>query len=257
MIHATAIIDPAAQIDESADIGPYSVIGSEVEIGADTVVGSHVTITGPTRIGRNNQIYQFCSIGECPQDKKFSGEKESSLVIGDGNVIREYCSLNRGTAQGGGTTRIGNYNWIMAYVHVAHDCIVGNHNTLANNATLAGHVIIDDYVTLGGFTGIHQFCHIGSYSFMAISSVIVKDVPPYLMVAGNTARPCGLNKEGLKRHGFTVDTINAIKKAYKILYRDGLMLNQAMEKLTELAIDFDEVSRFVEFIRNSKRGVVR
>lgn len=257
MIHPTAIVEPTARIDESVSIGPYSVIGADVEIGSNTEIAAHVAISGPTRIGRDNHIYQFCSIGGNPQDKKFSGEPESILEIGDGNVIREYCSLNRGTGEGGGITRLGNANWIMAYVHIAHDCQIGNNNTLANNATLAGHVVIDDFVTLGGFTGVHQFCHIGSYSFSAISSVIVKDIPPYLMVTGNTAKPCGLNKEGLKRHGFSVETINNIRRAYRILYRDGLMLSQAIDKLYEMTEECNDIVPFLDFIRQSRRGVIR
>lgn len=257
MIHPTAIVEASARIDESVSIGPYSIVGADVEIGPNTIIAAHVAISGPTRIGRDNRIYQFCSIGEDPQDKKFSRESESILEIGDGNVIREYCSLNRGTGEGGGITRVGDCNWIMAYVHIAHDCQIGNNNTFANNATLAGHVVIDDFVTLGGFTGVHQFCHIGSYAFTAISSVIVKDIPPYLMVTGNTAKPCGLNKEGLKRHGFSADAINSIRRAYRILYRDGLMLNQAMNKLGDLTEECNDIMPFLDFIRQSRRGIVR
>jgi len=251
------VIDDGARIDERVEIGPYTIIGSDVEIGAETCIGAHVVIRGPTRIGNNNRIFHFCSIGEDPQDKKFYGEAESFLEIGSNNTIREFCSINRGTAGGGGVTRMGNGNWIMAYVHVAHDCIIGSHAVLANNATLAGHVIIDDHVVLGGFTGVHQFCHVGSYSFSAIASVIVKDVPPYLLVSGNTARPGGLNREGLKRHGFSKETINALRQAYKTVYRDGLLLKDALEKLRQDADRNTEVAHFVGFIRNSIRGIVR
>ena len=202
MIHETAIIHPGANIQKDVSIGPYSVIGQDVSIESGTVIGSHVVIKGPTSIGPNNKIFHFSSIGEEPQDKKFNQDSNSSLVIGSGNTIREYVSINRGTDAGGGKTVIGNENWIMAYVHIAHDCIIGNNSIFANNATLAGHVIIENFVTLGGFTGVHQFCRVGSYSFSAISSVIVKDVLPYILVSGNTAKPSGLNREGLKRNGF-------------------------------------------------------
>lgn len=257
MIDIRAIIDDRARIAENVEIGPYSIIGAGVEIDTDTRIASHVVIKGPTRIGKNNRIFPFCTIGDDPQDKKYAGEAESFLEIGDGNTIREFCSINRGTTGGGGVTRLGDDNWIMAYVHIAHDCIVGNYTVFANNATLAGHVIIDDYVVLGGFTGVHQFCHVGSYSFSAIASVIVKDVPPYLLVSGNTARPGGLNREGLKRHGFSNDTINALRQAYKMVYRDGLLLKDALGKLEEDAVLNPEVAHFADFIRNSSRGIVR
>lgn len=257
MIDTSSIIDDRARIAENVEIGPYCIIGADVEIDTGTRIGPHVVIKGPARIGKNNRIFPFCSIGNDPQDKKYAGEKESSLEIGDGNTIREFCSINRGTAAGGGVTRLTDDNWIMAYVHIAHDCIIGSHTIFANNATLAGHVTIEDYVTLGGFTGVHQFCHMGSYSFSAIASVIVKDVPPYLLISGNTARPGGLNREGLKRHGFSNDTVNALRQAYKTVYRDGLLLNVALEKLEEESARYPEVARFVDFIRNSSRGIVR
>jgi UDP-N-acetylglucosamine acyltransferase len=228
-----------------------------VEIGDGTRIASHVVINGPTVIGRDNTIYQFTSIGENPQDKKYAGEKESVLSIGDGNTIREFCTINRGTAGGGGSTRIDHGNWIMAYVHIAHDCRVGSNNVFANNATLAGHVTIDDFVTLGGFTGVHQFCRVGSYSFSAISSVIVKDVPPFLMVSGNTAKPGGLNREGLRRSGMKNERIILIRRAYKILYREGLLLNDALSKLAELAEESEDVTLFCDFIKASRRGIVR
>ena len=257
MIHNTAIIHPDADIDESVHIGPYTCIGADVKLGANCDIGSHVVINGPTTIGKNNKIYQFASIGEDPQDKKFEGEQDSFLEIGDNNLIREYCSINRGTHHGGGVTRIGNNNWIMAYVHIAHDCLVGDDTVFANNVTLAGHVKIDNNVILGGFTGVHQFCHIGRYSFSAISSVIVKDVPPYLMVCGNSAKPNGLNKEGLKRNGFDEDTISVIKKAYKNVYREGLLLKEALNKVNVLAEKSPDVKYFYDFIKNSDRGIVR
>ena len=257
MIDQTAIIHSSADINENVSIGPYSVIGENVSIGSGTVIGSHVVITGPTTIGPNNKIFHFSSIGEDPQDKKFNEDQNSYLEIGANNTIREYVSINRGTSDGGGKTIIGNNNWIMAYVHIAHDCIIGNNSTFANNTTLAGHVAIQDFVTLGGFTGIHQFCRIGSYSFSAISSVIVKDVPPYILVSGNTAKPSGLNREGLKRNGFDADTINLLKKAYRIIYRENLTLTEALNELMELSVDSKSVNVMHSFISSSERGIVR
>lgn len=256
MIHPTAIIDPGAQIAAGVSVGAYSIIGADVEIDENTWIAPHVVISGPTRIGRNNKIYQFSSIGAVPQDKKYAGEK-TFLHIGDGNVIRESCTINRGTAQGGGVTRIGNNNWIMAYVHIAHDCIIGNHVVFANNASLAGHATIQDYVILGGFTLVHQFCVVGTYAFTAMASAISKDVPPYVMVSGHMAKPHGLNTEGLKRHGFSADTINQLRRAYKILYRSNYTVAQALEKLRELEGDCAEVGRWVEFLGNTTRGIIR
>jgi len=257
LIDERAVIDVNAVIGKNVSIGPYSVIGPDVVIGDGSWIGSHVVIKGPTKIGQSNKIYQFSSIGEDPQDKKFSGDEQSVLEIGDRNLIREYCSINRGTEEGGGKTVIGNDNWIMAYVHIAHDCLVGNSTVFANNTTLAGHVSIDDFVILGGFTGVHQFCHIGKHCFTAISSVVVKDIPPFLMVAGNTAKPSGLNREGLKRHGFTTETINLLRKAYKIVYRNGLTKKMAVEALKELASESDAVEEFSAFIEKSTRGIAR
>ena len=257
MIDQTAIIHSSADINKNVSIGPYSVIGENVSIGSGTVIGSHVVITGPTTIGPNNKIFHFSSIGEDPQDKKFNKDKNSYLEIGANNTIREYVSINRGTSDGGGKTIIGNNNWIMAYVHIAHDCIIGNNSTFANNTTLAGHVAIQDFVTLGGFTGVHQFCRIGSYSFSAISSVIVKDVPPYILVSGNTAKPSGLNREGLKRNGFDADTINLLKKAYRIIYRESMTLSEALNELMELSVDSKSVNVMHSFISSSERGIVR
>ncbi len=257
MIHPTALIDPAARIGENVSIGAYSIIGPNVFIGANTSIGSHVVIKGPTLIGTNNRIFQFNSIGEDPQDKKYNNDAASILEIGDRNVIREYCTINRGTEHGGGRTVLGNDNWIMAYVHIAHDCIVGSHTIFANNTTLAGHVIVDDYVIFGGFTGVHQFCHVGQHAFTAISSVVVKDVPPYLMIAGNTAKPSGLNREGLKRRGFSAETITLLRRAYKIVYREGLTVKQALDRLQELGQESDEVRSFAGFIAQSQRGIVR
>ncbi len=257
MIDATALIHPDAHLNSDVSVGPYSIIGADVSIDSGTIIGSHTVLNGPVTIGPNNRIFHFCSIGADPQDKKYQGEDDSILEIGAGNTIREYVSINRGTGDGGGKTVIGDNNWIMAYVHIAHDCIVGNNTIFANNATLAGHVIIDDFAILGGFTGVHQFCHVGSYSFSAISSVIVKDVPPYVLVSGNTAKPSGLNREGLKRHGFDSDTINVLRKAYKAIYRDGLILKDALDILTELSVESDKVDIMHSFIAASQRGIVR
>ena len=257
MIDETAIIHPGANIQKDVSIGPYSVIGQDVSIESGTVIGSHVVIKGPTSIGPNNKIFHFSSIGEEPQDKKFNEDSNSSLVIGSSNTIREYVSINRGTNAGGGKTVIGNENWIMAYVHIAHDCIIGNNSIFANNATLAGHVIIENFVTLGGFTGVHQFCRVGSYSFSAISSVIVKDVLPYILVSGNTAKPSGLNREGLKRNGFDSNSIKLLKKAYKIIYREGLILSDALEELMKLSTESKDVKALYSFIASSERGIIR
>lgn len=257
MIHNTAIIDPDARIGDNVSIGSFSVIGAGVTIGDNSCIKSHVVIQGPTSIGSNNRIFPFCSIGEDPQDMKYDNDTHSTLEIGDDNVIRENCTINRGTDAGGGSTKVGNSNWIMAYVHIAHDCVVGNRTIFANNTTLAGHVTVDDYAIFGGFTGVHQFCHIGSYCFTAISSVVVKDVPPYLMIAGNTAKPNGLNREGLKRHGFNRETVEALKQAYRTVYRRGLTVSVALEELESLAQAHKEVRLFTDFIANSRRGIVR
>jgi UDP-N-acetylglucosamine acyltransferase len=256
MIHATAIVHPDAKIGAHVEVGPYAVIGEHVEIGDNTWVGPHVVINGRTRIGRDNRIYQFASLGEVPQDKKYAGEP-TRLEIGDRNTIREFCTFNLGTAQDAGVTRIGNDNWIMAYVHVAHDCQIGNNTTFANNSQLAGHVHIDDWAILGGFTGVHQFCRIGAHVMTAVGTVILQDVPPYVMAAGNTASPYGLNAEGLKRRGFSAEALQALKRAYRTLYKSGLMLEEARAKLEEEARMHPEVQRLVEFLAVSKRGIIR
>ena len=257
MIDPTASVHPGAEIGNGVSIGAYAVIGDQVRIADNCVIGPHVVIKGPTRIGEATRISQFSSIGDDPQDKKFQGEAESFLEIGANNVIREFCSINRGTAQGGGVTRVGDGNWIMAYVHIAHDCRVGNNTVFANNATLAGHVHIDDYAILGGFTGVHQFCRVGCHSISAIASIILKDVPPYLMVSGSSAKPSGLNRVGLKRNGFADSSVDALRKAYRIVYREGLLLKQALEKLEALSGECSEVALFTRFIRESERGIVR
>ena len=257
MIDSSAKVDAGAQLAADVEVGPWTYIGPGVEIGAGTRIGSHCIVKGPTRIGRDNRVFAFCSIGEDPQDKKFSGVGASQLEIGDRNTIREYCSINRGTPQGGGLTRLGDDNWLMAYCHIAHDCKVGNHTVFANNATLAGHVEIYDYVILGGFTGVHQFCRMGESSFSAIAAAVVRDVPPYIIVNGNNAEPRSINREGLKRRGFSPESIAALKRAYRTLYRQGNSLEDAL-KLLELERDaFPEVARLVDFVRSSVRGIVR
>lgn len=257
MIDPTAKVHPGAEIGSGACIGAYSVIGDRVHIADNCTIGPHVVIKGPARIGEATRISQFSSIGDDPQDKKYKEGTESFLEIGSNNVIREFCSINRGTAHGGGVTRLGNDNWIMAYVHIAHDCRVGNNTIFANNATLAGHVRIDDHAILGGFTGVHQFCRVGCYSISAIASIILKDVPPYLMVSGNSAKPNGLNRVGLKRNGFSDSSVEALRKAYRIVYREGLLLKNALGKLDELAGKSREVANFTHFIKQSERGIVR
>ncbi len=258
MIDLRAIIHPDTGIGAGVSIGPWSIIGPDVEIGEGTWIGPHVVICGPTQIGQNNRIFQFCSLGDEPQDKKYRGERaQTRLEIGDRNTLREYCTINRGTVQGGGLTRLGNDNWVMAYVHIAHDCIVGNNTVFANNATLAGHVVVEDYATLGGFTGVHQFCRIGAYSFAAASSIILKDVPPFVMVSEAPARVHGLNREGLKRNGFSSETINLLRRAYRILYRQNLTVAESLEQLKELAVQSMEVKRLIDFIEQCARGLVR
>ncbi|WP_313914290.1 acyl-ACP--UDP-N-acetylglucosamine O-acyltransferase [Tahibacter sp.] len=256
MIHPTAVIDPAARLGSNVSIGAYSVIGADVVIGDDTWIGPHVVIEGPTRIGRENKIWQFASIGAAPQDKKFHGER-SLLEIGDRNVIREFVTFNRGTDDGGGVTRIGNDNWLMAYVHLAHDCIVGNNVIFANAASLAGHVTVDDWVILGGFTLVHQFCQVGAHAFTSMGSIINRDVPPYVTVAGSFAEPKGINSEGLKRRGFGSERILSIRRAYKTLYKSGLPLAEAREELARVSSDAPDVKLMLDFIDRSQRSLVR
>ena len=254
MIHATAIVDPAASIADDVEIGAYSVIGADVEIGSGTVIGPHVVIMGPTKIGRDNRIFQFASVGEMPQDKKYQGEV-SMLELGDGNVIREYVTLNRGTRAGNGKTVIGSNNLFMASSHVAHDCIVGNHTIFANAASVSGHVEVGDYAILGGFTSVHQFTHIGSRAFCGLGSVITQDVPPYSTAAGNRARVVGINKEGLKRHGFSAELIRALHKSFRELLKSKGSKQDAFENLRPLCDKHPEVLEFVNFVKNSKRGI--
>jgi|TARA_B110000259_G_scaffold147431_1_gene166252 UDP-N-acetylglucosamine acyltransferase len=256
MIHKTVIIDSSAIIADDVSIGPYSIIGANVEIGSGCQIESHVVIKGPTKIGKNNHIYQFSSIGEDPQDKKFAGEP-TLLEIGDDNLIRESVTINRGTIQGGGITKIGNNNWIMACVHIAHDCIVGSENIFANNTTLAGHVIIDDFVILGGFSLVSQFNHIGSYAFSAMGSVISRNIPPYILVSGHMAKPVGINVEGLRRHDFTAQQIKSIKQAYKLTYRLSLKISEASLAIQNLEQINSELSLYTTFLDQQQGGIIR
>ncbi len=256
-VHSAAHIDPNAKLGDRVTVGAFTIIGRDVEIGEGTEIGSHVVIEGPTKIGRDNRIAPFSSIGGAPQDKKYAGEP-TRLEIGDRNVIREFCTIHRGTTQDLGLTKIGDDNWIMAYVHVAHDCIVGNHTIFANAASLAGHVRVDDYVILGGFTLVHQFCQIGAHAFTSMGAIINRDVPPYVTVAGNFAEPKGINSEGLKRRGFTKDRIMAIKRAYKTLYKAGLPLAEARAQLAEVANGgSNDVRLMLDFIERSERSLIR
>jgi UDP-N-acetylglucosamine acyltransferase len=257
VIHPTAIIDPSAVIADDVKIGPYTVIGPHVEIGAGCEIASHVVINGPTKIGRNNRIFQFSSIGEEPQDKKFHTEDVTWLEIGDNNLIRESVTINRGTVQGGGLTRIGSNNWIMAYVHIAHDCLIGNDNIFANNASLAGHVLVDDFVILGGFTLVSQFNYIGSHSFSAMGSVISRNVPPYVLVSGHMAKPVGVNVEGLKRRQFSENQIRNIRQAYKYLYRSGLRMEEAEQRLENIDQEVDELAILTSFLKKQEGGIIR
>jgi len=256
MIHPSAIIHPGARLGAKVSIGAYSIVGEHVEIGDDTRIGPHVVIEGRTRIGRNNRVFQFCSLGAAPQDKKYANEP-TRLEIGDGNTIREFCTLNCGTAQDAGVTRLGHDNWIMAYVHLAHDCQIGDHTIFANSAQLAGHVHVGDHAILGGFTGVHQFVRIGAHSFTAIATVLVHDLPPYVMAAGDTAKPYGINVEGLRRRGFSAEAMTAIKRAYKTLYKSGLTLDQAKAQLVEQAKTCAEIGVLTEFLQDCTRGIVR
>jgi UDP-N-acetylglucosamine acyltransferase len=257
VIDPRAVVDPHANLASDVVIGPFSIIGPEVEIAEGTWIGSHVVIQGPTRIGRHNRIYQFTSLGEAAQDKKYRGEK-TDLEIGDRNTLREFCTINRGTIQDAGTTRIGNDNWLMAYVHVAHDCQVGNRVVFANGATLGGHVRVDDDAVLGGFALVYQFSRIGAHSLCGFGCGVHKDVPPFVTVAGNRAEPYGINAEGLRRRGFTPQEIRAVRLAYKILYRSDLRLPQAIHQLSKLAETVDRIKVLVDFLSGrSARGIVR
>src|SRR5450830_523435 len=255
-IHPTAIVDSKAFLDSSVEVGAYAIIGADVRIDSGTHIGSHTVVNGHTTIGKNNQIFQFSSLGEAPQDKKYKNEP-TQLIIGDGNTIREFCTFNRGTIQDKGITRIGNNNWVMAYVHIAHDCDVGNNTILANNSSLAGPVDMQDYAILVGFTLVHQFCKIGAHVITAVNTVVFKDIPPYVTAAGYDAKPHGINSEGLKRRGFTAESILQIKRAYKALYRNGLSLEEAKQEISKQMADCPELGLLTDFLNVSTRGIVR
>ena len=256
MIHPSAIVHAGAKLGQNVEIAPYAIIGEHVEVGDGTSVGSHTVITGHTRIGRNNRIYQHAVIGGEPQDKKYAGEP-TRLEIGDHNVIREFCTLNTGTVQDVGVTRVGDHNWIMAYVHMAHDSELGSHTILANMVTLAGHVAIHDHAILGGGTMVHQFCRVGAHAFTAGGTIVLRDVPPFVMASGNSAEPHGINVEGLKRRAFSAQAIEQIRRAYKTLYKSGLSLEEAKQALHEQAALCPELTIFVEFLDSSKRSIIR
>ena len=256
MIHSSAIVSDNATIAGDVEIGPYSIIRDGVEIGSGTRIGSHVVINGPTAIGIDNHIYQFASIGDDPQDKKYAGEP-TKLTIGDRNTIREFCTVSRGTVQDAGETVMGDDNWIMAYVHIAHDCRVGSNTIMANNTTLAGHVHVGDWAILGGFSGAHQFCRIGAHAFLGMYTGINRDVPAYTMVSGNPGVPRGINSEGLKRRGFDAAQIRNIKDAYRLVYRKGMKLADAVDVITTRAAEHTELELFLESLRSSERGLVR
>jgi len=256
MIHSTAIVSDTAVIADDVEIGPYCVVGDNVEIAAGTRIDSHVVINGPTVIGKDNHIYQFASIGDDPQDKKYAGEP-TGLVIGNGNTIREFCTISRGTTQDRGETTIGDDNWIMAYVHIAHDCVVGDKTIMANNATLAGHVHVGDWVILAGFSGAHQFCRIGAHAFLGMYAGVNRDVPAFTLVSGQPAVARGINSEGLKRRDFSAQQIRNIKNAYRITFRQGKKLNDVIEEISALSQEQPELIPFLESLRSSERGLVR
>lgn len=256
MIDKQAIIHPSAQLAAGVIVGPGSVIGADVEIGEGTWIGPHVVIQGPTKIGKNNKIFQFASIGDEPQDITYQGEP-TRLEIGDGNIIREYCMMSRGTVKGGGVTTIGNHNFFMAYSHVGHDCVIGNHVMMVNYAALSGHVRVHDYAIIGGYAAIHQFCHVGSSAFIGRATYVTKDVLPYIMITGYQAETCGINTVGLRRRGFTSQTIDTLRRAYKTIFRKGLTVQQAIEELLGIEVACQEVTPMIEMLRASARGIVR
>jgi UDP-N-acetylglucosamine acyltransferase len=256
MIHPRALIDPKAELADDVEVGAFSIIDAKVRIDSGTRVGPHAVLTGRTTIGKNNHIFQFTSIGEQPQDKKYGGE-DTELIIGDNNTIRELCTFSRGSAQGGGVTRIGNDNWIMACVHIAHDCILGDNIIMANNASLAGHVTIGDHAILSGYSLIHQFCTVGEHSFTSFASHVNQSIPPYVTVTGEKARVKGINSEGLKRRGFTSQQISQVRRAYKALYRESLSLKDATAEIIDMAVDNPEIQPLVDFLKSAERGIIR
>jgi UDP-N-acetylglucosamine acyltransferase len=255
-IHETALVDPAAQLADDVEVGAFSIVGPRVSIGPGSRIGPHVVVTGRTTIGRNTRIFQFASIGEEPQDKKYAGE-DTELIIGDNNTIRELCTFSRGTVQGGGKTIIGNDNWIMACVHIAHDCVLGDNIIMANNASLAGHVTVGDWAILSGYSLIHQFCNVGEHSFTSFASHVNQSIPPYVTVSGEKARPKGVNTEGLKRRGYTAEQIQQVRRAYKVLYRSGLSLEEAKAQLAEMADGHDEIKPLVDFLETTVKSFIR
>jgi UDP-N-acetylglucosamine acyltransferase len=260
VIHPTAIIDPAAELDSTVEVGAYSIIGANVKIGARTKIGPHVVVEGHTTIGSDNIFFQFSSIGGAPQDKKYAGE-ETRLEIGDRNLVREFCTLNRGTMQDKGVTRIGNDNWLLAYVHIAHDCVVGNNTIFSNNASLAGHVHVGDWVIMSGFSAVHQFCKIGDHAFVGMNTSLTQDVPPFVLLSGNPAAAHGINIEGLKRRGFTREQIRDIRNAYKLIYKSGLTLEEAKSVLAQAERESASSAAYLrmmrEFLDSTSRGIVR
>ncbi len=255
-IHATALIDPKAELADDVEVGPFSVIGPKVKIDSGTRIGPHVVITGRTTMGKNNRIFQFASMGEEPQDKKYAGE-DTELILGDNNNVRELCTFSRGTAQGGGKTIIGNNNWIMACVHIAHDCILGDNIIMANNASLAGHVTVGNFAILSGYTLIHQFCIVGEHSFTSFASHVNQSIPPYVTVSGEKAKAKGVNTEGLKRRGYSPEQVQQVRRAYKVLYRSGLPLEEARQKLQEMAENSEEIRPLVDFLDKTEKGLIR
>ena len=259
-VHPTALVDPKAELAADVEVGPYCIVGPAVRLGPGTVLDAHVVVGGRTTVGRGNRFFPFCAIGGVPQDKKYGGE-DTQLVIGDGNTVREHCTFSLGTAQGGGVTRIGSDNWIMASVHVAHDCLIGDHTILANNVTLAGHVTLGDWVILGGMSGLHQFCSVGAHAMAGGGSIILRDIPPYVICNGNPCTPHGINTEGLKRRGFDADTVNVLRRAYKAIYRDGRTVAEAVAALDELIGEAQASAAAVallrDFVRDSPRGIIR
>jgi UDP-N-acetylglucosamine acyltransferase len=255
-VHSTAVVHPAARLGKGVVVGAYSIVGEHVEIGDHTVIGPHVVVTGHTRIGCDNRIFQFCSIGEQPQDKKYSGEP-TRLEIGDRNTIREFCTFNSGTIQDAGVTRLGSDNWIMAYVHLAHDCQVGDRTIFANNAQIAGHVRVEDWAILGAFTAVHQFVRIGAHSITAMGTILLQDLPPFVMAAGNPAEPRSINAEGLKRRGFSAEAVAAVKRAYKTLYKSGMKLDEARAMIEADSAAVPELALLAGFLALPGRGIVR
>lgn len=255
-IHPTAIVEKGAALHDNVEVGAYAVIGPNVEIGEGSIIAHHASIVGHTKMGKRNHIYQFASVGEAPQDKKYKGQP-TTLEIGDDNTIREFCTLNIGTVEGNGVTKVGNHNWIMAYSHIAHDCVVGDNTIFANSVALGGHVIVKDWAILGGHSVVHQFCVIGEHVMVAGTTAVAQDIPPYVMASGYRAEPKGINTEGLKRRGFSMQQIENIRHAYKILYRNGLSYNEAKSYIRELAFEQAELKLFVEFFDESTRGIIR